>query len=57
MGEHEIVNNVSDLHWKLLEILGRDTSGGVPHDHTTYVAGCFRCDLNRDELGLDSDDG
>ena len=34
--------------------LGRD---GVPHRHTELVPGCFRCDLNRDELGIgwDSD--
>lgn len=25
----------------------------VPHDHTTHVAGCFRCDLSRDEVVID----
>lgn len=23
------------------------------HTHTTIVAGCFRCDLNKDEMGVD----
>lgn len=23
------------------------------HDHETFVPGCFRCDLNRDEMGVD----
>lgn len=26
-----------------------DASTYVPHDHTEYVEGCFRCDLSRDE--------
>lgn len=23
--------------------------GGVPHTHTSYVEGCYRCELNKDE--------
>ena len=29
-------------------------AGGTPHDHTEFVEGCFRCDLNRGEIGLAS---
>ena len=25
-------------------------AAGVPHDHSTYVEGCFRCELSRDEV-------
>ena len=23
---------------------------GTPHDHSTFVEGCFRCELSRDEV-------
>ena len=26
------------------------------HDHTTFVPGCYRCDLNLDEVGIDRTD-
>ena len=25
---------------------------GVPHDHSEFVEGCFRCDLSRDEAAV-----
>lgn len=28
----------------------RLAGAGVAHDHTTFVAGCFRCELSRDEV-------
>lgn len=38
---------------RLLTGVAESPRGGVPHDHSTYVDGCFRCDLNRDELGVE----
>lgn len=31
-------------------------SGGTPHDHTTYVEGCFRCALSRDERAVSGEE-
>lgn len=32
------------------ENMGITTTGPVPHMHSEYVEGCFRCDLSRDEV-------